>query len=129
MDKKQNNLEYYAYSITLDVPANSTKEDSIRIDKGGDFIVHQINGYSFNLDDKQENYFFTIMLKDSGSGKDWFSQPLFAVNILSNYSKPSLNKLKIGKKIKGNDQVFVSIKNFSNKDIRVQIVLEGYKQI
>lgn len=125
--KKEKNHEYYSYAITLDVLANETKEDSIRIDKGGDFIVNQINGYAFNIIDKQENYFFTILLKDSGSGKDWFSQPVWAVNILSNYSKPSLNRLKIGKVVKANDQIFVSIRNFSDKNIRVQIVLEGYK--
>lgn len=119
--------DYYAYAITLEVDANETKEDSIRIDRGGDFVVYQINAFSYNVSDLTENNLFTIHIKDSGSGKDWFSQPLWSYNILSNYSKPSLNKLKLGKIVKANDQIFITIKNYSNNKIRVQIVLEGYK--
>lgn len=127
MTNKISKNDYYAYAITLEVDANETKEDSIRIDRGGDFIVYQINAFSYNVSDLKENDLFTIHIKDSGSGKDWFSQPLWSYNILSNYSKPSLNKLKMGKLVKANDQIFITIKNYSDKKIRVQIVLEGYR--
>ncbi|MCS7231751.1 MAG: hypothetical protein RMJ67_06405 [Elusimicrobiota bacterium] len=119
--------EYYAYSITLELQPNETKEDSIRIDRGGDFVVYQINGYAFKISDLSPTDRVTIHIKDSGSGKDWFREPLWFNNILSNYSRPSLNKIKLGKIVKANDQIFISVRNYEQTTIRIQIVLEGYR--
>lgn len=123
--------DYYVYALTFELNPNETKEDSIRIDRGGDFVVYQINGYAYTLDNNNNitgtTDKLTIHIKDSGSAKDWFKEPLWFNNILSNYSRPSLNKLKMGKVVKANDQIFVSVKNYDTSKIRIQICLEGYR--
>lgn len=122
--------DFYQYNKTFILNPNETKEDSIRIDKGGDFVcvkllgLAQILGANDVITGLTDDY--TLSIKDTGSARDWSNEPMWALCVVSNYSKQQV--AKIHKLIRANDQVFITVRNYTASKLRIQIVLEGYRK-